>query len=34
MVGEKMGDHVLGRDPLAASNDVPWIHPHWETQQR
>jgi len=34
MVGEKMADHVLGRDPLAASNDVPLIHPHWETQQR
>ena len=34
MVGEKMADHVLGKAPLAASNDTPWIHPHWETQQR
>ncbi|MEQ6202519.1 choline dehydrogenase [Sulfitobacter sp. HNIBRBA2951] len=34
MVGEKMADHVLGRDPLAASNDTPWIHPNWETEQR
>ncbi|MBB3993498.1 choline dehydrogenase [Sulfitobacter undariae] len=34
MVGEKIADHVLGKDPLAASNDVPWIHPQWETEQR
>jgi choline dehydrogenase len=34
MVGEKMADHVLGKAPLAASNDRPWIHPDWETQQR
>ena len=34
MVGEKMADHVLGKAPLAASNDRPWIHPNWETQQR
>ena len=34
MVGEKMADHVLGKEPLAASNDVPWIHPEWETAQR
>ncbi len=34
MVGEKMADHVLGKDPLAASNDQPWIHPNWETEQR
>lgn len=34
MVGEKMADHVLERDPLAASNDQPWIHPEWETKQR
>jgi choline dehydrogenase len=25
---------VLGLDPLAASNDAPWIHPDWETSQR
>ena len=34
MVGEKISDHVLGLDPLAAANDVPWIHPDWETAQR
>lgn len=34
MVGEKIADHVLGKDPLAASNDTPWIHPEWETKQR
>ncbi|MCX7564810.1 choline dehydrogenase [Sulfitobacter sp. F26169L] len=34
MVGEKMADHVLGKAPLAPSNDVPWIHPEWETKQR
>ena len=34
MVGEKIADHVLGKDPLPPSNDAPWIHPHWETAQR
>ena len=34
MVGEKISDHVLGLDPLAAANDAPWIHPDWETEQR
>ena len=34
MVGEKMADHVLGKEPLAASNDEPWVHPDWETSQR
>lgn len=34
MVGEKVSDHLLGRDPLARANDQPWIHPDWETQQR
>ncbi|KEJ89910.1 choline dehydrogenase [Sulfitobacter donghicola] len=34
MVGEKMSDHILGKDPLAASNDTPWVHPNWETEQR
>lgn len=34
MVGEKMSDHILGRDPLARSNDEPWLHPDWETEQR
>ena len=34
MTGEKMSDHILGRDPLARSNDIPWVHPDWETAQR
>ncbi|WP_432816997.1 choline dehydrogenase [Sulfitobacter sp. JB4-11] len=34
MVGEKVSDHLLGRDPLARANDQPWIHPDWETDQR
>ena len=34
MTGEKMADHILGRDPLPASNDAPWVHPDWETAQR
>lgn len=34
MVGEKMSDHILGREPLAKSNDEPWLHPNWETEQR
>ncbi len=34
MVGEKAADHILGRDPLPAANDAPWIHPDWRTAQR
>ena len=34
MVGEKVADFVLGKQPLPAANDKPWIHPDWETQQR
>jgi len=34
MVGEKVSDLLLGRDPLARANDVPWIHPDWKTAQR
>ena len=34
MVGEKMSDHILGVDPLAPSNDAPWIHPDWKNSQR
>ena len=34
MVGEKASDHILGRTPLPASNQEPWIHPNWESQQR
>jgi choline dehydrogenase len=34
MVGEKASDHILGRTPLARSNDEPWIHPDWQNSQR
>ena len=34
MVGEKASDHILGKDLLPRSNEVPWIHPDWQTSQR
>ncbi|MEO1265327.1 MAG: GMC oxidoreductase, partial [Pseudomonadota bacterium] len=34
MVGEKVADHVLGKTPLPAVNDAPWVHPNWQTEQR
>ena len=34
MVGEKAADHILERNLLPRSNDVPWIHPDWESSQR
>ncbi|MCL6283178.1 choline dehydrogenase [Ruegeria sp. 2012CJ41-6] len=34
MVGEKVSDHLLGRDPLQRSNAQPWVHPDWEVAQR
>ena len=34
MTGEKAADHILGREPLPASNQQPWIHPEWRTSQR
>jgi len=34
MVGEKAADHILGRDPLPASNLQPWINPDWRVSQR
>ncbi|MDP3197781.1 choline dehydrogenase [Tabrizicola sp.] len=34
MIGEKAADHILGRTPLPASNQEPWIHPNWKTAQR
>lgn len=34
MVGEKASDHILGREPLARANEIPWRHPAWETAQR
>ena len=34
MVGEKVSDLLLGRDPLPADNRAPWVHPQWQTAQR
>ncbi|WP_050929350.1 choline dehydrogenase [Aestuariivita boseongensis] len=34
LVGEKMSDHILGRDPLPRANDRPWVHSDWQTAQR
>jgi len=34
MVGEKVADFVLGKQPLAPANDQPWVHPEWATKQR
>jgi choline dehydrogenase len=34
MIGEKASDHILGHDPLPASNLEPWINPNWKTSQR
>jgi choline dehydrogenase len=31
MTGEKASDLILGRAPLPASNQQPWMHPDWET---
>ena len=34
MVGEKASDHILGKEPLAPSNQAPWINPNWQSSQR
>ncbi|MBB5703748.1 choline dehydrogenase [Ochrobactrum daejeonense] len=34
MVGEKASDHILGRTPLARSNQEPWINPRWRVSDR
>jgi len=34
LVGEKAADIILGKDPLPASNQEPWINPDWQTSQR
>ena len=34
MVGEKAADHILGRQPLAPSNQSPWINPRWRHSDR
>jgi choline dehydrogenase len=34
MTGEKAADHILGKQPLARSNQQPWINPRWQTSDR
>jgi choline dehydrogenase len=34
MTGEKASDHILGRQPIARSNQEPWINPRWEVSDR
>lgn len=34
MTGEKAADHILDKQPLARSNEKPWLHPSWKTHQR
>ena len=34
MIGEKASDLILGKQPLAPSNQEPWINPDWKVSQR
>ncbi len=34
MTGEKAADHILGRAPLAPSNQEPWVNPRWQVSDR
>ena len=34
MTGEKAADHILGKAPLAPSNQEPWINPRWLESDR
>lgn len=34
MTGEKAADHILGKMPLAPSNQEPWINPRWAVSDR
>ncbi len=34
MVGEKIADHILGRDPLPREEARAWINPGWEISDR
>lgn len=34
MVGEKVSDHILARQPLPPENAQPWINPNWQSAQR
>jgi len=34
MTGEKAADHILGKQPLARSNQEPWVNPRWAVSDR
>jgi choline dehydrogenase len=34
LVGEKIADHILGKEPLARENAQPWINPRWKVSDR
>ncbi len=34
MTAEKASDHILGKAPLAPSNQEPWINPRWQAFDR
>ena len=34
MVAEKAADHILGKQPLEAMENKPWVNPNWESVQR
>jgi choline dehydrogenase len=34
MTGEKASDHILRREPLARSNQEPWVNPRWAVSDR
>ncbi|MCY1559591.1 Oxygen-dependent choline dehydrogenase [compost metagenome] len=34
MTGEKAADHILSKQPLARSNQEPWINPRWAVSDR
>jgi choline dehydrogenase len=34
MTGEKAADHILGKQPLARSNQEPWINPRAAVSDR
>ena len=34
MVGEKASDHILYQNTCPPSNQLPWIHPNWKSEQR
>ncbi|SCB60799.1 choline dehydrogenase [Rhizobium aethiopicum] len=34
MTGEKAADHILAKQPLARSNQEPWVNPRWAVSDR